>query len=414
MTSYTYTQYTALGLNAPWTPPFTLENRAPADQGGTGNYYASRGEFENNLLGIVLHITAGIDDLVAPDLSAENTDNWGRTTTSQASWPCIVDSDTIINSLHPKRVAWLHGVPGYNFNRPLWGLEIGKRDPDWNKMPQSWVDATLKNVAAACAPIVVKHKIPLRVMTNRDEIQRLINAKQKVGFTEHWRLTPETRSDAGRMGSVTTFPWERFFMFLRSQMSKLSATPTPTPTPPPTSTTVKAGTVLAVIADVLNTRSGPGTKYPVIGTAPKGMRLTATGKISGAWIEAQTKWQRENNVKSWWHSGWLKVVSQPTSTTTTAKTTSTVKVYTVKSGDTLGAIALRYKTSTNALQFLNGISNPNNISVGQKLYLGWVVQSGQTLGQIAEAYGTTVTKLASLNGISNVNNIEVGQLIRLP
>ncbi|HEY3444961.1 MAG TPA: LysM peptidoglycan-binding domain-containing protein [Myxococcales bacterium] len=41
--------------------------------------------------------------------------------------------------------------------------------------------------------------------------------------------------------------------------------------------------------------------------------------------------------------------------------------YTVKSGDTLGAIASRYKTSVKALASTNHISNPNLIRVGQKL-----------------------------------------------
>lgn len=42
-------------------------------------------------------------------------------------------------------------------------------------------------------------------------------------------------------------------------------------------------------------------------------------------------------------------------------------VYTVKRGDTLGAIASRYKTSVAHLAKLNNIKNPNVISVGQKI-----------------------------------------------
>jgi LysM repeat protein len=45
------------------------------------------------------------------------------------------------------------------------------------------------------------------------------------------------------------------------------------------------------------------------------------------------------------------------------------KVYTVKSGDTLGAIAKRNKTTVAALKRLNNISNPNMIRVGQKIKL---------------------------------------------
>lgn len=45
------------------------------------------------------------------------------------------------------------------------------------------------------------------------------------------------------------------------------------------------------------------------------------------------------------------------------------KVYTVKSGDTLGKIARANKTTVSALQKLNGIKNANQIRVGQKIKL---------------------------------------------
>ena len=44
-----------------------------------------------------------------------------------------------------------------------------------------------------------------------------------------------------------------------------------------------------------------------------------------------------------------------------------MKTYLVKSGDTLGKIATEYKTTVAILMDLNGISNPNIISIGQQL-----------------------------------------------
>ena len=88
--------------------------------------------------------------------------------------------------------------------------------------------------------------------------------------------------------------------------------------------------------------------------------------------------------------------------------------YTVVRGDTLGEIARRFRTSTAALVLLNGISNPNVIHVGQRLYTRWVVGPGDTLGEIAARAGTTASRLAVLNGIPNPDRIQVGQLIRLP
>ena len=71
------------------------------------------------------------------------------------------------------------------------------------------------------------------------------------------------------------------------------------------------GSEWEVTAEALNCRSGPGTEYSVIGVGRKGTRVFATGKVSGAWIEAQTAWQRDAGMRAWWHSGFLaKVVEQ--------------------------------------------------------------------------------------------------------
>lgn len=307
---YDYNSYLGLGINGPWTPPFALENRGPRDEGGFGNYYANRGEFADNILGIVLHITAGVTDTVAPDYSAESTNSYGRTTNVAASWTGLVDSDSIINSLHPKRVAWVHGVQGYNFNRPLMGLEIGKRTSDWRNHPQQWVDNTLKNAAAYCAPYVIRYNIPLRLIQNRDEVQRLINNRQPVGFTEHYILTgTSNRNDAGYVQGIgTTFPWERFFYFLRQVIDHHKGKPTPDPTPAPH--TVVKGTVLESTTG-LNTRSGPGTQFPVLFSVPKGSKIVATGNVKGNWAEAQTVAQEKSGEKSWWNLGYLQVTWKP-------------------------------------------------------------------------------------------------------
>ena len=42
------------------------------------------------------------------------------------------------------------------------------------------------------------------------------------------------------------------------------------------------------------------------------------------------------------------------------------------------------------------------------------VVSGDTLGKIATKYKTTVSALTKLNGIKNANSISVGQVIKLP
>lgn len=107
--------------------------------------------------------------------------------------------------------------------------------------------------------------------------------------------------------------------------------------------------------------------------------------------------------------------------------------YTVKSGDTLSAIASRYGMTVNALVTLNGIKNANLIYPGQSLRVAdsgqgstvsqkattttptstYTVRYGDTLSAIASRYGTSTSALASLNGISNPNWIYPGQTIKL-
>ena len=98
--------------------------------------------------------------------------------------------------------------------------------------------------------------------------------------------------------------------------------------------------------------------------------------------------------------------------------------YTVKSGDTLSAIANDFGVTVDQLVRWNNISNPNLITVGQILYFSdksssgsgttYVVQAGDTLSGIAARFGTTVAELVSLNNISNPNLIYVGQVLKIP
>ena len=68
--------------------------------------------------------------------------------------------------------------------------------------------------------------------------------------------------------------------------------------------------------------------------------------------------------------GWVDaadVSSISIQSTTTQTTVSTDEVYVVKSGDTLSKIASKYNTAYQKLAEYNNISNPNVISVGQKI-----------------------------------------------
>jgi LysM repeat protein len=103
---------------------------------------------------------------------------------------------------------------------------------------------------------------------------------------------------------------------------------------------------------------------------------------------------------------------------------NTSKVYVVKSGDTLSGIAKRYGTTVAKLAQINGIKNPNKIYVGQKIKVTdsptkksskkyHTVKSGDTVSELAVKYGSTQKQIQKWNNLSNPNRIYVGQRLRV-
>lgn len=98
----------------------------------------------------------------------------------------------------------------------------------------------------------------------------------------------------------------------------------------------------------------------------------------------------------------------------------------VQAGENMFRIALKYGTTVEAIAAANNIINPNYVYPGQKLVIPkgltapgggvryHVVQPGETLSSIAMRYGTTPWKIAAANGISNINFIYAGQTLRIP
>lgn len=98
-------------------------------------------------------------------------------------------------------------------------------------------------------------------------------------------------------------------------------------------------------------------------------------------------------------------------------------VYTVKSGDTLSGIAARYGTTYQALAQYNGIANPNLIYPGQRITIPngsggssssrvYTVVSGDTLSGIGQKLGVAWKTIASMNGIGSPYTIYPGQKLK--
>ena len=102
-------------------------------------------------------------------------------------------------------------------------------------------------------------------------------------------------------------------------------------------------------------------------------------------------------------------------------------MYTVKKGDTLYSIALKYNTTVQEIMKLNYLKNVN-LEVGQVIripemftpsdemflpnYINYTVKKGDTLYSIARANNITVDALVKDNGLTS-NNLTVGQILKI-
>ena len=144
-------------------------------------------------------------------------------------------------------------------------------------------------------------------------------------------------------------------------------------------------------------------------------------KIAALYNVSVTALAKANNITNLSLISVGQVLTIPGTSTPPPTATS----YTVKSGDTLYAIATKFNVTVSALAAANNITNVNLISVGQVLKIpgtstppptvtSYTVKSGDTLYAIANKFNVTVSSLAAANKITNVSLISVGQVLVIP
>ncbi len=104
--------------------------------------------------------------------------------------------------------------------------------------------------------------------------------------------------------------------------------------------------------------------------------------------------------------------------------------YTIKSGDTLFKLAMTYRTTVEAIMAINPGINPNNLQIGQVICIpgsvtppptrcpmgtfAYTIRSGDTLYLLAIRYNTTVEAIMRVNPGIDPNNLQIGQVICIP
>ncbi|RDG19016.1 mannosyl-glycoprotein endo-beta-N-acetylglucosamidase [Limosilactobacillus fermentum] len=175
-----------------------------------------------------------------------------------------------------------------------------------------------------------------------------------------------------------------------------------------TTYTVKSGDTLSSIASSYNTTTSTLTSFNNLSN-PNLIYVGQVLKVAGSSTSVST--------------------STSSSSASQATTSGT---YTVKAGDTLSSIASSYNTTTAALASANSISNANLIYVGQVLKVtgtssststttsstsstsgSYTVKSGDSLSAIAAAHGLNWKTLAAKNNIASPYVIYVGQQLSL-
>jgi len=167
-------------------------------------------------------------------------------------------------------------------------------------------------------------------------------------------------------------------------------------------------------------------------TAGKGQRITDPAKVpSSTPIQSATLYQIRGDQVS---------VAGGTPSTLVGGaggTPAASRTYTVKSGDTCGAIAAQFNVSTDDLLKNNRTVDPGctNLRAGDTLRIppstsggggvvsgptsrptgkSYTIVSGDTCDAIAKSYGVDVQRLIAVNGNLNCANLQIGQSVNIP
>jgi len=94
--------------------------------------------------------------------------------------------------------------------------------------------------------------------------------------------------------------------------------------------------------------------------------------------------------------------------------------YSIQPGDTLSGVGEKFKISTDALKYVNGLTDTSVLKIGQELTIPPVsglvhtIEEGDTLSSIADDYDVAVQAIADFNYILNTEELALGTELVIP
>lgn len=186
---------------------------------------------------------------------------------------------------------------------------------------------------------------------------------------------------------------------------------------------IQIGQELKVYQTESDGGSGSGGSTPNATTYVVQSGDTLSG-IAAKFNMTQSELQSLNNISN---PDLIKIGQVLTVYQTDSGSAPDTTTYIVQSGDTLSGIAVRFNMTQSELQELNNISDPNKIQVGQELLVystggsgdpaptpettTYTVKPGDYLGGIALRYDMTLSEIQELNDINDPDTIYVGQVL---
>lgn len=117
-----------------------------------------------------------------------------------------------------------------------------------------------------------------------------------------------------------------------------------------------------------------------------------------------------------------KLAEMSVSKSSRGPSSSSSHTYKVRAGDTLWDIARANGTTTAYLRQINGLGRSSRIYPGQILRIGgdggqgyvtYRVRRGDTLSKIARRYGTSISRILAANGITDPDNLRIGETLKI-